>query len=55
MTTAHLLKVHGETAFPVNNQLTFSIERYYYGYNLSAQQHAWHKPDWTDQSGQITI
>lgn len=41
-----LLKVHGETAFPVNQQLTFSLLGNYYGYNLSAQEHAWHKPDW---------
>jgi hypothetical protein len=42
----HLLKVHGETAFPVNSQLKFSIIGNYYGYNLSAQEYAWHKPGW---------
>ncbi len=42
----NLLKVHGEAAFPVNNQLTFSMTGNYYKYNLSAQAHAWHKPDW---------
>lgn len=41
-----LLKVHGETAFPVNQQLTFSMIGNYYKYNLSGQEHAWHKPDW---------
>jgi hypothetical protein len=42
----NLIKVHGETAFPVNQQLTISMIGNYYKYNLSGQEHAWHKPDW---------
>jgi len=42
----NLLKVHGETTFPVDNQLKLSVIGNYYGYNLSGQAHAWHKPDW---------
>jgi hypothetical protein len=41
-----LLKVHGEVAFPVNHLLTLSLLGNYYGYNLSAQEYAWHKPEW---------
>jgi len=42
----NLLKVHGETAFPVDQQLTISMTGNYYKYNLSGQEHAWHKPGW---------
>ncbi|HZM13484.1 MAG TPA: hypothetical protein VFB86_04845, partial [Bacteroidales bacterium] len=42
----NLLKVHGEAAFPVNQQLTISMTGNYYRYNLSGKEHAWHKPDW---------
>ncbi len=42
----HLLKVHGEVTFPVNHLLTLSLLGNYYGYDLSGQEHAWHKPGW---------
>lgn len=41
-----LLRVHGEVKIPLNRQLTLSLTGNYYGYNLSGQDHAWHKPKW---------
>ncbi len=41
-----LLKVHGEVDYPLNNRLTLSFLGNYYGYDLSGQEHAWHKPKW---------
>jgi hypothetical protein len=42
----NLLKVHGEVNYPVNRQFTLSLLGNYYGYDLSGQEYAWHKPDW---------
>ena len=42
----NLLKVHGELNYPVNRQFTLSILGNYYGYDMSGQEYAWHKPDW---------
>jgi hypothetical protein len=42
----NLLKVHGEVNYPVNRQLTLSLLGNYYGYDLSGQEYAWHKPGW---------
>ena len=42
----NLLKVHGEVTYPVNHLLTLSLLANYYGYDLSSQAYAWHKPDW---------
>lgn len=41
-----LLKVNGEVSVPLNRQLTLSLLGNYYGYNLSGQEYAWHKPEW---------
>jgi hypothetical protein len=41
-----LLKVHAGINVPLNRQLTLSLLGNYYGYNLSGQDHAWHKPAW---------
>ena len=41
-----LLKVHGGLNIPLNRQLTLSLDGNYYGYNLSGQEYAWHKPKW---------
>jgi hypothetical protein len=41
-----LLRIHGEMKLPLNRQLTLSLEGNYYGYNLSGQEYAWHKPEW---------
>lgn len=41
-----LLRVRGEVKVPLNRQLTLSLTGNYYGYNLSGQDHAWHKPKW---------
>lgn len=41
-----LLKVHGGLNIPVNRQFTLSLDGNYYGYDLSGQQYAWHKPKW---------
>ncbi|MBK7489172.1 MAG: hypothetical protein IPI74_05035 [Bacteroidales bacterium] len=41
-----LLKIHGEVSVPLNPQLTLSLLGNYYGYNLSGQEYAWHKPEW---------
>lgn len=42
----NLLRVHGETGLPVNRQLTLTLQGNYYGYDLSGQEYAWHKPEW---------
>jgi hypothetical protein len=42
----NLLKVHGEVTYPLNRQLTISLLGNYYRYDLSAQEYAWHKPQW---------
>lgn len=42
----NLLKVHGEVNYPVNRQLALSFTGNYYGYDLSGQEYAWHKPQW---------
>ena len=41
-----LLKVHGEISVPLNSQLTLSLLGNWYGYDMSGQEHAWHKPGW---------
>lgn len=41
-----LLRLHGEVKVPLNRQVTLSLAGNYYGYNLSGQEHAWHKPEW---------
>lgn len=41
-----LFRVHGEVNVPVNRQVTLSFLGNWYGYNLSGQEHAWHKPEW---------
>lgn len=42
----NLLRVRGEIGLPVNRQLTLSLGGHYYGYDLSGQEYAWHKPSW---------
>jgi hypothetical protein len=42
----NLLKVHGEIGLPVNPQVTLTLRGNYYGYDLSGQEYAWHKPGW---------
>ena len=42
----NLLKVHGEVTYPVNHLLKLSLLANYYGYDLSSQEYAWHKPGW---------
>ncbi len=42
----NLLKVHGEIGLPVNPQMTLTLRGNYYGYDLSGQEYAWHKPGW---------
>jgi len=42
----NLLRIHGETGLPVNRQLTLTLQGNYYGYDLSGQEYAWHKPEW---------
>ena len=41
-----LLKVHGGLNIPINRQFTMSLDGNYYGYDLSGQEYAWHKPEW---------
>ncbi|MDF1560840.1 MAG: hypothetical protein P1P83_11650 [Bacteroidales bacterium] len=41
-----LLKVHGEVKYPVGRQLTLSVAGNWYGYDMSGEEYAWHKPDW---------
>jgi hypothetical protein len=41
-----LLKVHGELGIPLNRELKLTFRGNYYGYDLSGQEHAWHKPAW---------
>jgi len=47
----NLLKVHGGLKVPVNPRLTLSFEGNYYGYDLSGQEYAWHKPAWDGTIG----
>ncbi len=42
----NLLRVHGETTYPLNRHLTFSLSGNYYSYSLTSQDYAWHKPGW---------
>lgn len=42
----NLLKVYGEVKYPVNRQLTLSVAGNWYGYDMSGEEYAWHKPDW---------
>ncbi len=42
----NLLKVSGEVRYPLNREMTLSLLGNYYGYDLSGQEHAWHKPGW---------
>jgi hypothetical protein len=41
-----LLKIHGEVDYPLDNRTTLAFIGNYYGYDLSGQEHAWHKPRW---------
>lgn len=41
-----LFRVHGGMSVPINRQLTLSLQGNYYGYDMSGQEHAWHKPEW---------
>ncbi|HUW93431.1 MAG TPA: hypothetical protein VMV74_09715 [Bacteroidales bacterium] len=41
-----LFKIHGETVYPFNRQITLSFLGNYYRYSMSGQEHAWHKPAW---------
>ena len=41
-----LFKVHGETVYPFNRQITVSLLGNYYRYSMSGQEYAWYKPAW---------
>jgi len=41
-----LLNVHGEVNYPIDSRTTLSFMGNYYGYDMSGQEHAWHKPRW---------
>src|SRR5512133_685791 len=41
-----LFKIHGETVYPMNRQMTVSLLGNYYRYSMSGQEYAWHKPAW---------
>jgi hypothetical protein len=41
-----LLNVYGEVKYPVNRQLTLSAAGNWYGYDMSGEEYAWHKPEW---------
>ncbi|MBE0666410.1 MAG: hypothetical protein IH593_01935, partial [Bacteroidales bacterium] len=42
----NVLKIHGETVYPLNRQITLSILGNIYRYSLTGQDFAWHKPGW---------
>ncbi len=42
----NLLRVRGSFQVPVNPRMTLLLQGNYYGYDMSGQEHAWHKPDW---------
>jgi len=42
----NVLKIHGETIYPLNRQITLSILGNIYRYSLTGQEFAWHKPGW---------
>ncbi len=42
----NLLNVRGSFKIPVNPRTTLSLLGNYWGYNMSGQEYAWHKPEW---------
>lgn len=42
----NLFRARGEVRLPLSRQTTLTLKANYYRYDLSGEQHAWHKPDW---------
>ena len=48
---AEVLNVHGEFSGVITNRLSFKTSANYYKYTLTANKHAWNKPDWDGKLG----